>query len=85
MPKVDDNWDRKLARLVVSPGAILSLQKAAELLPIADRDARAWLRRCGLVRNLAGRPVIIWQEVIDALANPPEAPPKVAALRRVEL
>ena len=85
MSTTDDNWDRKLARLVVSPGAILSLQKASELLPIAERDARRWLRRCGLVRDLAGRPVVVWQEVIDALTNPPEAPPKVAALRRVEL
>ena len=29
MSTTDDNWDRRLARLVVSPGAILSLQKAA--------------------------------------------------------
>ena len=85
MSTSDDTWDRKLARLVVSPGAILSIQKAAELLPIAERDARRWLRRCGLVRDLAGRPVVVWQDVIEALANPPDPPPKAAALRRVKL
>jgi len=85
MPTGDEHWDRNRARLVVSPGAILSLSQAAKLLPIAERDARRWLRSRGLVRDLAGRPVVVWQQVMDALLHPADPPPRAVALPRVKL
>mgnify|MGYP007046922749 CR=1 FL=1 len=81
----DRPYDRNLERLLVSPGAILSLEKASELLPIAKRDARTWLRQRGLVRDLEGRDVVVWADVIAALQAPTEARPKVLHLRREAL
>ena len=55
------------ARLCLGAAAILSLSETARLLPMADGKAREWLRRNGLVRDLAGRSVVIWGDVIDEL------------------
>ena len=54
-------------RLALGAGAVLTVSEASALLPVADCDARAWLRRLGLVRYLEGRQVVCWQDVIDAL------------------
>ena len=77
--------DRRHQRLIISPGAIVTLQQAAELLPIAERDARAWLKRRGLVRDLAGRSVVVWADVMAALQAPPEQERRIARLRREPL
>lgn len=47
-------------------GAILSLDEAAELLPIADGEARRWLIDAGCVRDLNGRKTVSWLRVIEA-------------------
>jgi len=44
-------------------GAVLSLGEAVALLPVGDRDARDWLEKRGLVRSLAGRPVVIVADI----------------------
>ncbi len=77
--------DRAVLRLIVSPGAVRSLQQATELLPIADRDARAWLRRRGLVRDLSGRSVVVWADVIAALEAPASSSSLVVRRRRERL
>lgn len=46
---------------------MLSVVHAVELLPLAEADARRWLQERGLVRDLAGRRVVIWGDVLDAL------------------
>lgn len=79
--------DRHADRLAVSAGAVLTEAEAVALLPVRDSDARAWLRSQGLVRQLAGRPVVRWADVLDALAGDrrPEPRPPAPALPRVRL
>lgn len=77
-------------RLAMGAGAVLTVAEAAALLPVADADARRWLHGAGLVRRLAGRAVVVWADVHDALrsSDGPEAPRAEAAapaLRRVKL
>jgi hypothetical protein len=74
-------------RLVVSPGAVLSEAEAVRLLPVRDGDARAWLRQRGLIRYLAGRPVVVWSQVIAALDGDQRPEPRRATttLPRVRL
>lgn len=75
--------------------AVVSLSRAARALPMREGDALAVLRERGLVRDLVGRSVVIWGEVLDALAagllgsNPPAAakparrrnpPPRISLL-----
>lgn len=81
----DLELDRRVQRLLVSPGAVVSVQQAAELLPIADRDARAWLKRKGLLRDLDGRKVVVWADVLKALEPSEDARPRAARLRREKL
>jgi len=60
------------ARLLLGPAALLSVEKAAELLPIRDAEARKLIEDSGIVRRLAGRRCVLWSEAV-ALAVP-EAP-----------
>ena len=64
-------------RLALGAAAVVSAATAAELLPIRDAEARQWLRDRDLVRELLGRPVVRWGDVLDAL----EAEPELNALR----
>lgn len=67
---------RHYERLSMGLGAILSLAEAAAVLPIADYDARRWLRELGLVRNIDGRAVVVWLDVVEELRRgPPSAAP----------
>ena len=52
-------------RLAQGGAAILSVRRAAELLPIADAAGRAWLRQQGLVRSLDGADVVVWADVVE--------------------
>lgn len=52
-------------RLTQGGAAVLSVRRAAELLPIADSAGRAWLRRQGLVRRLEGAEVVVWADVLE--------------------
>ena len=65
-------------------GAVLTVNEAAALLPVADRAARGWLRREGLVSQLDGRPVVVWAAVLAALrrgADPQTPEPAAAPMR----
>lgn len=78
-------------RLIVSPGALLTVQRTVELIPVGTHaERRAWLREHGLVRYIAGRPVVRWSDVLDALGSgnkPVEPRPRAAGsvLPRVKL
>ena len=50
-------------------GGIFRFSTAVKLLPIRDAAARRWLRREKLVRDLEGREVVVWDEVVDRLSE----------------
>jgi hypothetical protein len=81
--------DLDQARLVISPGALLTRARAIELLPVGTRDERArWLEQYNLVRYLFGRPVVRWGDVLAALDEPerkPESRPTAPTAARVRL
>jgi len=54
-------------------GTVLSLQQAARHLPMRDKDALKWLRDRNLVRDLDGRRVIIWGDVLECLRGTTDA------------
>lgn len=54
-------------RLALGSAAVVSVERASELLPIARGRARQWLHDRGLVVQLAGRPVVVWGDVLEAL------------------
>lgn len=64
MPARDLHSDR----LTLGLGAVLSLSAAARLLPVSDAEARRWLRARALVSMLCGREVVLWWDVVRALA-----------------
>jgi len=74
-----------MQRLVVSASAVVSVGQAARLLPIAERDGRRWLRTRGLVRDLDGRSVVVWGDVVRELGRPADEPPATRALPREKL
>jgi len=76
---------RGLLRLLVSPGAVLPLRAAAGLLPLADRDAVAELHRRGLVREFAGRRIVVVGEILDSLRTTGDRHSKLRALPREPL
>jgi hypothetical protein len=87
---VPADLDLDHARLVVSPGALLSLQRTVELIPVGTQaERREWLRKRGLVRYLFDRPVVRWSDVLDALEGDrrpePRARPSTGALPRIRL
>jgi len=56
-------------RLLQGEGAVFSLRRAAELLPGDRHHMSQWLRQCGLVSYINGRPVVVWRSVLDFLVN----------------
>lgn len=87
MDSVENNQSLPLAlqRLVVSASAVVSVGQAARLLPIGPKDARRWLRNRGLVRDLDGRSVVVWGDVVRELGRPAHEHPAVRALPREKL
>ncbi len=80
--------DRDSARLVQGGDALFSLNRAAELIPVGDTEARRWLEARGLVRHVNGRPCVRWRDVLEALDDSSPTPalaPKRAPLPRVKL
>lgn len=55
---------------------VLSVRKASERLPVRTQDARAWLRREGLISELAGREVVVWSDVLERLRQSTPARPR---------
>lgn len=79
---------RHQERLSMGPGAVLTVNEAAHLLPVADAAARAWLRREGLIVTLETKELVCWADVLAALRadnHPTETPPKKRRLPRVTL
>ena len=66
-------------RLKLGGAAVLSLEEAAEYVPISDAAAKAWLIDHGLVLDLDGRRVVIWGDVLDALRRREQAEPQSAS------
>lgn len=62
-------------RRQLGDAAIFAASEAARLLPMRECDAVRWLRNSGLVRDLDGRPVVIWGDVLDHLRQHEESPP----------
>ena len=58
---------RDVNRLHQGAGAVFSLRRAAELLPIDDVLAREWMRTQNLVRTICGREVVTWRAVLAAI------------------
>lgn len=55
-------------------GDVLTLEEACAALRVRESVARAWLRDRGLVVHVAGRDLVVWADVLDALRRgPPEA------------
>ncbi len=77
------------SRLLLGRDALVSVERAAELLPIRDSEARKLIEGAGIVRRLAGRRVVRMGDALD-LARPEqehaaEKARPVRALRRVKL
>lgn len=70
-------------RLALGRAAVLSVGRAAELLPIGEERARRWLMEQGLVRELAGRFVVVWGDVLDGLGSEGKAEPKRTAPKKL--
>lgn len=70
---------RRQLRIALGAAAIVSVDDAASRLPMDDSDARAWLRRHKLVRDLDGRAVVRWADVLAALDAPPEQARRAAS------
>ena len=70
------------ARLAQGPAAVLSLSRAAELLPVGRARGRRWLLDRGLVRRLDGAPVVVWSAVLAELAAPPPVNHRTTSPRR---
>lgn len=83
--------DRRELRLLLGSAAILTPRQAAEMLPVADADALDWLEQHGLIRYMAGRKVVVWGDVVEAIraadprtiARPPSQ--SRGTLKRVKL
>ena len=70
-------------RLTLGRAAVLSLSNAASLLPMRNAEARAAIRRARIVRQLEGREVVVWGDVLDALLpSPPGCPSPLPTPRR---
>lgn len=87
----DRDDGRHTQRLVLGAAAVLSEAAAVDLLPLARKEAREWLRELGLVRYLRGRRVVVWGDVLEALRTDadkptrPEPKPRTGHLPRVKL
>jgi hypothetical protein len=69
---------------------VVSVSEAAAWLPVEDAEARRWLHWRGLVKDLSGRPVVVWRAVLDALQLDDEpgggsGAPAAVAMPRVSL
>ena len=63
---------RAQARLALGGAAVLPVREAAALLPMADARARDWLHRKDLIRDMDGKSVVVWGDVLDVLRDDDE-------------
>lgn len=66
---------RDAERLAQGIAAVHAVRRAAELLPLDDKEALAWLRKEGLVLCLLGRECVIWGDVLERLRQTQDGPP----------
>jgi len=57
--------DRTTERLNLGRSAVLSISRAAALLPMRDDRARAAIRAAGIVRWIGTKEVVTWGSVLD--------------------
>jgi hypothetical protein len=83
---------RRTLRLQLGTAALLPVSQAAELMPMDDKDARAWLEREGLVRTVDTRRLVVWGDVLDRIKagrpttpQPKQRPHPTKRLRRARL
>lgn len=68
--------------------AVLTVARAVVLLPYRDSEARLLIERSGVVKTVAGRRILVWGQLLDALDELDEtATPKrrVQKRRRTKL
>jgi len=71
------------ARLLLGPACLLSVERAAELLPIRDSEARKLIEESGIVRRLAGRRTVRWDDCLSlAKLEQPAEPERPRPVRR---
>lgn len=55
-------------RLILGADAVLSVEEAARLLPMADAEARAFLRDVDVVQRPNGKhALVVWGDVVAAV------------------
>ncbi len=59
--------DRSRQRALLGAACLVSPSAAAALAPIADHKAMQYFREHRLIRHMAGKPVVIWGEVLDSI------------------
>jgi len=59
--------DRSSRRVLLGAACLMSPSVAAALAPIADHKAMQYFRDHGLIRHMAGKPVVIWGEVLESI------------------
>ena len=52
-------------RLNLGRAAVLSISRAAALLPMRDDRARAAIKAAGIVRQVGRKQVVVWGDVLD--------------------
>lgn len=62
MPQDSRRFDRLLM-----PRPVLTVTATVARLPVSDAAARRWLRERRLIRRIAGRDCVLWEEVIAAI------------------
>jgi hypothetical protein len=75
------------ARERLGLAAILSVDHAAELIPMDRAAARDWLRACGLIRQVDGKPMVRWGDVYERIGElmEPRPSPVASGLKRARL
>ena len=84
--RMEGESSRANSRLRVSAASVLPARIAAELLPMNDAEASRWLRESGVVRDLKGRRVVVWGDVVEMIRGAPDSDRvQKRRLRRVSL
>ncbi len=81
--------DSGISRLALGRAAALSISQASALLPLRDSVARRAIEAAGIVRNVDGKRLVVWGDVLDVVLQRQDEPaaqkPKRAPLKRAKL
>ena len=64
---LNEKLDAIAEEVASKPGGIMTETAAARALPLRDSAAFKWLRTEGLVADIDGRAVVVWEDVVDRL------------------